>query len=93
MNKVERGLAAKHLLESELLKEVLNTLDGTYHAKWRIAQTVEAREDLHRYVMVTERLTADLQTIAMTGKIEEKRLEELEGNVVRPPLNEWKRGT
>lgn len=91
MDKVQRGIAAQHLLQNELLQEILNELDGTYHAKWRIAKTVEAREDLHRYVMVLERLTADIRTIATTGKLEEERLKVLEGNVIRPPMNEWKR--
>lgn len=91
MDKIERGRAAQHLLDNELLKEILNELDGTYHAKWRIAQTVEAREDLFRYVKVLEQLTADIRSIAMTGKLEEKRLEALQGNVMRPPMNEWKR--
>ena len=93
MDKIERGRAAKHLLENELLKEILSELDGLYHAKWRAAKTVEAREDLHRYVTVRDQIVKDISAIAMTGKLEEKRLEELEGIVVRPPLNEWKRGT
>lgn len=67
-------------------------MDGTYHAKWRVAGSVEAREDLYRYVKVLEGFTADLRSIVMTGKLEEKRLEQLEGKVVRPPMNEWKRG-
>lgn len=91
MDKVQRGINAEHLLKNELLLEILNDLDGAYHAKWRTAKTVEAREDLFRYVMVLERLTADIRTIATTGKLEEKRLEELEGKVTRLPMNEWKR--
>ncbi len=78
-NKIDRGIAARHLLDNELLRECLNNLDAIYHAKWRSAQTVEAREDCHRYVKVIEKLIADLTTIATTGKIEEKRLDELEG--------------
>lgn len=70
----------------------MTKLDGIYHAKWRVAKTVEAREDLHRYVTVRDQLVADLKDILMTGKLEEHRLQQLEGNVVRPPLDEWKRG-
>jgi len=91
-DKVQRGLAAKNLLENQLFREVMTALDGLYHAKWRAAQTVEAREDLHRYVTVRDQIIQDIQTIATTGKLEEKRLEELEGKVVRPPMNDWKRG-
>jgi len=85
-------MAAQHLLDNELFKEVMSQLDGLYHAKWRAAQTVEARENLHRYVTVRDQIIIDIQSIATTGKLEEKRLQELEGNVVRPPMNEWKRG-
>lgn len=92
MDKIARGIAAKHLLENELFQEVMQTLDGIYHAKWRVAHTIEAREDLHRYVTVRDQIIKDIQTIAMTGKLEEHRLQQLEGNVVRPPLDEWKRG-
>lgn len=92
MDKVERGISARHLLENELFKEVMLELDGVYHAAWRNAKTVEAREDLHRYVTVRDQIIKDIQTIVTTGKLEEQRLEQLAGNVVRPPMNEWKRG-
>lgn len=74
MDKIERGLAAEHLLKNELLQQILNDLDGMYHAKWRNAVTVDGREDLFRYVKVLEQITKDIRTIAMTGKLEEKRL-------------------
>lgn len=90
MNKAQRGIAARHLLDNELLKEVLNTLDGTYHAKWRIAATPEAREDLHRYVKVLEHITSDIQQIVVTGKLEEQRIADLEGRRTLPALDEWR---
>lgn len=74
MDKIERGLAAEHLLKNELLQQILNDLDGMYHAKWRNAVTVDGREDLFRYVKVLEQITKDIRTIAMTGKLEEKRM-------------------
>jgi len=86
MDKVERGIQAKFLLENPLLKEVLNTLDETYHASWHAATTVEAREDLHRYVTLIGKFTADLQSIATTGALERKRLDELEG---KQRYNSW----
>lgn len=90
--KIERGLAAQHLLENELFKEVMSELDGVYHAKWRVAQTVEAREDLFRYVTVRDQIIKDIQTIARTGKLEEARQAELEGKALRPPMHMWKQG-
>ena len=92
MDKIERGRVAQALLDNELLKEILNTLDGTYHAKWRVAATVEAREDLFRYVKVLEHLAADIRNIVTTGKLEEKRLAELEGRAAPVAMNAWKRG-
>lgn len=78
MDKINRGLQAKALLENELFREVLNTLDEVYTAAWREAKTPEAREDLHRYVKVCERIVTDIQSIANTGVIEQARQDELE---------------
>ena len=66
------------MLSSPLFKEIINGLDGEYHAHWRNATTVERREDLFRYVKVLERITADLTSIATTGKLERVRQKELE---------------
>lgn len=82
--KAERGAIAEHLLANELLKEVLSELDGHYHRAWRDARTVEAREDLFRYVKALERFVTDLKEIALTGQIEQKRLKELEGKKRNP---------
>lgn len=89
MDKAERGHHAEVLLANPLLAEVLRDLDGIYHAQWRDAKTVEAREDLHRYVKVVERFTSDLMTIAQTGKLERARLQELEGGK-RGIWDSWK---
>ena len=78
MNKTERGHQAQLLLENALLKEILSGLDAEYHAAWRKATTVDAREDLHRYVKVLERISSDLQIIAQTGQLERARIKELE---------------
>jgi len=80
LDKVERGHQAELLLQNDIFKELLNDLDGKYHALWRQAKTVEAREDLHRYVKVLERISTDLQSIANTGKLEQRRQNELTGD-------------
>lgn len=79
MDKLERGHQAKALLENQLLRESLNTLDEYYTAAWRSAKTLDAREDCYRYVKLVERLITDLQSIVNTGAIERARLDELEG--------------
>lgn len=78
MDKAERGHQAELLLQNSLLKETLSNLDAEYHRAWRDAKTVEAREDLFRYVKVLERLSSDLLIVAQTGQLERARIKELE---------------
>lgn len=78
-DKLQRGISAQTLLENEIFRETMNTLDGFYTAAWRDAKTLEAREDCYRYVKLIERLIADIQSVATTGKIEQARQNELEG--------------
>jgi len=89
MNKTERGYQAEQLLENGLFKEILSELDGEYHRAWREAKTVEAREDLFRYVKVLERIAIDIKQVAVTGQLERKRLEALEGGK-RGIWDSWK---
>ena len=77
-DKIARGRAAEALLENALLREVLEGLDAAYTAAWRNAPSLEAREDCHRYVRLTERLIGDIASIANTGKLEQARIKELE---------------
>jgi len=78
VDKINRGYQAKSLLENELFREVLNTLDAEYHRLWRKARTVEAREDLHRYVILCEKLIQDITSVANSGDLEQARQDELE---------------
>ena len=66
------------MLENPLLIEVLAGLDAAYVSAWRAARTPEAREDCHRYVLLTEKLVADIRSIANTGRLEAARIKELE---------------
>lgn len=79
MDKIERGRAARALLENGLLREALAGLDAAYVAAWRTAATAEAREDCHRFIRLAEKFAADLSSIAHTGRLEEARLKELQG--------------
>ncbi len=74
---VERGRAAGHLLENEIFREVMNGLDAQYHAAWRDAKTIEAREDCHRYVCLVEKFIADITAISTNGKFAANRIREL----------------
>ena len=79
MDKLQRGISAQALLENEIFRETMNTLDGYYTAAWRAAKTPDAREDCHRYVKLIESLIADIQSVATTGKLEQARQNEIEG--------------
>ena len=76
---VARGRAAELLMENDTFREVMNGLDAQYHAAWRLAKTVEAREDCHRYVCLVERFLADIKAIADNGQFAAQRLKELSG--------------
>lgn len=76
---VERGIQAKALLENSLFREVMDTLDGHYHAAWRESETIEKREDCFRYVKLIEKLFSDIKTLALTGELTQKRLDEISG--------------
>ena len=76
---IRRGESARALLDNALLREALKGLEAHYMAAWRLGRSVEAREDCHRYVVLVEKLGADLTSIATTGALERQRLAELEG--------------
>lgn len=82
---IERGLTANHLLENSLFREVMDSLDAQYHALWREAKTIEAREDCHRYVTLIGKMLSDIQSIATTGKLTQQRVDEISGK----EKNKW----
>ena len=79
MDKIERGRRAEALLEDPLFEEVLQNLIACYTDKWRHGQTLEARENAHRYITLVERIREDLTSQALTGTLTTKRHAELEG--------------
>lgn len=78
-DRIERGLQADALLQNELFREALNNLDAEYHAAWRAAKSVEAREDCHRYVTLITKLTDHIRSVSTTGKLEEAQRKAIEG--------------
>ena len=79
MDKIERGIQADAILSSPLFNEVLAALEQSYIATWKAADTVEAREDIHRYFVIIAQLKDDMRSIAMTGVLERKRQDQLAG--------------
>lgn len=74
-----RGDKARELLENEILREALATLDQAYINAWRKANTVEAREDAHRYVTLCKQFESDLKSVVKDGQMADHRTKELEG--------------
>lgn len=81
-DKIERGLQAESLLSSELFNELLTELEASYIGTWKIANTVEAREDLHRYMVLIAQFKTDLQSVANTGRLTAVRRATLEGGPI-----------
>lgn len=77
--KINRGEEAKRLLENEILQDALLSLDGAYISAWRNAKTLEAREDLYRYVIITKQFRSDLEAVLKDGQFAVDRLKKLEG--------------
>lgn len=78
-DKIERGLQAQHILEHPLFNELLAELETSYIDVWKKADTVEAREDAHRYVVLLASLKHDFQSVATTGRLTAQREALLEG--------------
>lgn len=93
-DKIERGHQADQLLNNEVFIETLRALEASYVETWKIADTTEAREDLHRYIVMIGQLKADLRSIANTGMLERKRQDVLTGkpSTIHSPLWREPRG-
>ena len=76
---VARGQQAESLLGNEVFYNVLRDLEASYVSLWKGAPTIEAREDLHRYIVMIAQIKNDLRSVMLTGAIERKRQDELSG--------------
>ena len=85
--KIEQGQQAKALLASPIFQTAIDGLLQRYVDCWVAAQTVEAREDAHRFVRIIAEFKQDLQSFATTGDLHLRRLDDLQG--VNNPLN-WR---
>lgn len=79
MEKIERGRKAERLLADPLLVDTLDTLERTYVDAWRVARTLDARENAHRFVTLIDAFRKDLASQALTGTLKARRRAELEG--------------
>ncbi len=79
MDKIERGNQAGALLSNEVFNDVLRELETSYVTLWKTGQTIEVREDLHRYIVMIAQIKNDMRSIMITGQIERRRQDELSG--------------
>jgi predicted ATPase len=77
--RIHRASEAKRMIENVAFVEAVSNLDKLYVQAWRNAQTVEAREDAHRYMMLLNQFSADIRSMIMDGAVTDKRIFELEG--------------
>lgn len=69
-DKIERAVQAQHLVDEGLFAESMAKLEAEYLELWRNARSVRRREDLHRLIVLMDRLKSDLKSVITTGKIE-----------------------
>lgn len=70
LDKIERALAARRLVEDGEFKRACDALRAEYFEDWQQAKTVDEREECFRLVKTLDRLTLDLISVITTGDIE-----------------------
>lgn len=78
-DKVERGQRAEILLKDPLLRQTLAGLEEEYIKAWKLARTLDAREDAHRLIHLIERFREHLASLAFTGTLTSRQSADLEG--------------
>jgi len=75
----ERGARAQRLLDDDLLKEALETLDRDYTRAWResAARDTDARERLWQAVQVVAKVRDHLTRVVNGGKLAQRELDDL----------------
>jgi hypothetical protein len=75
----ERAARAQRLLEDELLKEALDTLDRDYTKAWRetAARDTDARERLWQACQVVAKVRDHLANVVNGGKLAQRELNDL----------------
>lgn len=75
-----RGVQAAALLDNDLLREAFATLEREYMAAWQAtgARDTDARERLWQAVQIVGKVQAHLRSVADTGKMARKQLDDLQ---------------
>lgn len=79
MNEIDRGHRAANLLDDDILKESLETMEALYMSRLRHGKTLEERETAHKYLEVMDRFKGHLRSLIATGEMSAKQIEEFEG--------------
>lgn len=72
-----RGLRAQAILRDELFVEAWAALEQRYIEEWKSCKDAERRERLHTAVAILDRVRGHIEEIAGTGKLAERRIQEL----------------
>lgn len=75
-DKIRLGREAERFLADPLFKEIFRRAEEHFTARWKDASSLDAREDAHRSIIVLRRLEAELKSLALTGAMERRRLDD-----------------
>ena len=77
--KIEWGIQAKALLDSQAFARSLDRIAAIYTEASINGVDTEHREDARKFVVLIDKLKQDLQSIATTGELTQKRNRDLTG--------------
>lgn len=73
MDKIDRALRARLLVDDGEFKTACDALRAEYIEEWQQAKTLDERENFHRLVQMLDRLMLDLISVITTGDIEAQK--------------------
>ena len=77
--RVARADRVRELIENEDFKTAVSNVDAAYISAWRNAKTPEAREDIHRRMILLNEVCQDLRAMVTEGAFAAHHVKELEG--------------
>lgn len=77
--RAHRAGRVRELIENEHFVQAVANVDAAYIQAWRNAKTSEAREDIHRRMVLLNEVCRDLRSMITDGAFAAHRIKELEG--------------
>jgi hypothetical protein len=74
---MERAAVAQQFLESEIVKEIFDTLEAIYLKAWKASEPrdVAGREMVHQRLQALDKLKSDLELVAAHGRMASQQIE------------------